>query len=125
MSQESAVRTGKRAATQHNHADRSNSLFIGDAHVAALRFLLDGHFGNNGDAHASADHAEKAAELAAFKNDLRMETRSVTGSNGGVAETVTIAQEQERFGAEILEGKRLARVEFVFFGERCEEPLRQ
>src|SRR6266478_9273210 len=110
MSKESAVRTGKRAASQHNHADRSNSLFIGDAHVAALRFLLDGHFGNNGDAHASADHAEKAAELAAFKNDLRMETRPVTSGNGGVAEAVTIAQKQEWFGTEILEGKRRARV---------------
>src|SRR5713101_1915241 len=125
MSKESAVRARERAAAEHSHANRTNSLFIGDAHIAALRFFLDGHFGNDGNAHPGADHAEKAAELAAFKNDLRMETRAVAGGNGGIAETVAVAEEQERLGAEILEGERLAGVKFVFFGERGEEPLGQ
>jgi hypothetical protein len=125
MSQESAVRASKRAAAEHSHANRTNSLFIGDADVPALRFFLDGHFGNNGNAHACANHAEQAAELAAFENDLWMETRAVAGSNGGIAETVAVAQEQKRLGAEILEGKRRARVELVFLGERSEEPLGQ
>jgi len=67
----------------------------------------------------------KLPALAAFKNDLRMEARAVTSGNGGIAETVAVAQEQEGFGAEILEGKRRARAEFMFFRERGEEPLGQ
>src|SRR5260370_30480327 len=125
MSKESAVRASEGAAAKDGSADRTYSLFIGDAHVAEMRFFLDGHFGNDGNAHPGADHAEKAAELAALKNDLRMKTRAVAGRNGSIAETVAVAEEQERFGAKILEGKRRARVKFVFFGERGEEPLGQ
>ena len=91
MSQKGAVRASKRAAAENDGANRTNSLFIDDADVAALRFFVDGHFGNNGNAHACANHAEKAAELAAFENDLRMESRAVTGGNGGIAETVAVA----------------------------------
>jgi hypothetical protein len=83
-------------------------LVIGDADIAAKKLLLDSHFRNDGNAHACADHAEQAAELAAFENNLRMETRAVTGSNGGIAETVAVAQEQERLGAEVFERKRPA-----------------
>src|ERR1700694_6185557 len=119
------VRTGGRATAKDDSADGANRLVIGDADIAALRLFLDGHFRNDGNAHARADHAEKTAELAAFKNELRMETRAIAGSNGGIAETVAVAQEQERFGAKVFEGKRRARVEFVFFGERGEEPLGQ
>ena len=125
MSEKSVVCTGERTATKDNGADGANSLVIGDADVSASRFFLDGHFGNDGKAHARADHAEKAAELAAFENDLRMEPRAVAGGNGGIAEAMAVAQEQERFGAKILEGNRPARIEFVFLGERCEEPLGQ
>ena len=116
---------GKRAAAEDDGADGTNCLLVGDADIAALRFFLDGHFGNNGNTHACADHAEKTAELAAFKNDLRMETCAVAGGNGGIAETVAVAEEQEGFGAKVFEGKRPARVEFVFFGEGSEEPLGQ
>ena len=125
MRKEGAVRTGERAAAKEDGADGANRLVIRNADVSAWRFFLDGHFGNDGKAHARADHAEKAAELAAFENDLRMETRAVAGGNGGIAETMAVAQEQERFGAKIFEGKRPARIEFVFLGERCEEPLGQ
>src|SRR4029077_10310293 len=79
----------------------------------------------DGNAHARANHAEQAAELATFENDLRMETRAIAGGNGGIAETVAVAQEQEGFGAEILERKRRARVELVLLGESGEEPLGQ
>src|SRR5260370_23348605 len=125
MSKESAVRASERAAAEDGGANRANGLFIGDAHIAALRFFLDSHFGNDGNTHSGADHSEKAAELAALKNDLRMKTRAVAGRNGSIAETVAVAKEEERFGAKILEGKRRARVKFVFFGERGEEPLGQ
>ena len=117
--------TSERTTAQDDGADGANRLVIGDADVAALRFSLDGHCGNDGNAHARTNHAEQAAELAAFENDLGMETRPITGGNGSIAEAVAVAQEQEGFGAEIFEGKRTARVELVFFGERGEEPLGQ
>src|SRR5258708_10353104 len=125
MGEEGDVCTGERTAAKDDSADRANGLFIGDADVAALSLFFDGHFRNDGNAHARADHTEKTAELAAFENDLRMETRAVAGGNGGIAETVAVAQEQERFGAEIFERKRRARTEFVVFWERGEEPLGQ
>ena len=106
VGKESVVRAGERAAAKDDSADGANGMVIGDADVAAWRFFLDGHFGNDGNAHARADHAEKAAELAAFENDLRMETRAVASGNGSIAETVAVAQEKERFGAEIFESKR-------------------
>jgi len=98
----------ERAATEEDDADGAKGSIIGDADKAAKRLFLDGHFGNDGNAHAGANHAEKAAELAAFENDLRMETRAVAGSNGGIAETVAVAQEKERFGAKVFERKRPA-----------------
>ena len=119
------VCTGERAAAEHDGTDGADRLVIGDADIATLRFFVDGHFGNDRNTHARADHAEKAAELAAFENDLRMETGAVAGGNGGIAEAVAIAQEQEGFGAEIFEGERLARGEFVFLGEHGEETLGQ
>jgi hypothetical protein len=125
MSQKRAVCAGKRPAAENDGANRTNSLLIGDPDIAALRFFLDGHFGNNGNAHASADHAEQTAELAALENNLGTKPRAVAGGNGGIAETVAVAQEQERLGAKIFERKRRAGVELVFFGERGEEPLGQ
>ncbi len=125
VGKEGAVCAGERAAAKDNCADGANGLLIGDADVAALRFLLDGHFGNDGNAHARSDHAEKAAELAAFENDLRMETRAVAGGNGSIAETVAVTQEKERFGTEIFESKRRARGEFMLLGEHREKPLGQ
>src|SRR5882762_6324578 len=106
MRKEGAVRAGERAAAKEDGADGANRLVIRNADVVAWRFFLDGHFGNDGNAHAGADHAEKTAELPAFKNDLRMEARAVAGRNGGIAETVAVAQEQERFGAKVFERKR-------------------
>jgi hypothetical protein len=88
VSEKSAVRTGERTAAKDNGADGANGLVIGDADVAAWRFFLDGHFGNDGNAHAGADHAEKTAELAALKNDLRMEARGRRpGGEKGSADT--------------------------------------
>jgi len=125
MSQKRAVCAGKRPAAENDGANRTNSLLIGDPDIAALRFFLDGHFGNNGNAHASADHAEQTAELAALENNPGTKPRAVAGGNGGIAETVAVAQEQERLGAKIFERKRRARVELMFFGERGEKPLGQ
>ena len=108
MSEKSVVRTGERTAAKDYGADGANGLVIGDADIAAWRFFLDGHLRNDGNAHARADHAEETAELSAFKNDLRMEACAVAGSNGGIAETVAVAQEKERFGAKVFEINRPA-----------------
>ena len=125
MREKSAVSTGQRAAAEHNDADGADSLLIGDAHITALRFFLDGHFGNDGNTHPRADHAEEAAELAAFENYLRMQTRAVAGGDGGITKAVAVTQEQEGFSAKVFEGKRRARVEFVLLGERGKEPFGQ
>src|SRR5204862_7778808 len=125
MRKEGAVRTGERAAAKEDGADGANRLVIRNADVSTWRFFLDGHFGHDGKAHARADHAEKAAELAAFENDLRMETRAVAGGNGGNAETMAGAPEQDRLGAKICAGKRPARMELVILGECGDEPLGQ
>jgi len=92
VEKESMVRTGERAAAKDDGADSANSLFIGNADVAALRFFLDGHFGDDGNSHARADHAKQAAELAAFENNLGMEARTIAGGDGGVAKAVAVAQ---------------------------------
>src|SRR5260370_1406678 len=123
MREKSVVCAGERATAENDCADGANGLLIGDADIAALKFFFDGHFGNDGNAHARANHAEKTAELAAFKNDLGMEPRAVAGSNGGISEAVAVAQQQEGFGANLFEGKRRAGGEFVFLWEHREEPL--
>jgi len=105
MSQKGVLRARQGPAAEDDGANGANGLFIGDAHVAALRFFLDGHFRDDGNSHSRADHAEKTAELAALENDLGMQTRAIAGGHGRIAETVTIAQEQKRLGAEILERK--------------------
>ncbi len=114
---------GERAAAEDDGADGANGLVIGNTNITAQGFFLDSHFRNDGNAHARANHAEKAAELAALENNPRMKTRAVAGCHGTIAETVSVAQQQEWLGTKILEGKRRARAEFVFPGEYGEEPL--
>jgi hypothetical protein len=52
---------------KHDRADRTSSFVVSDAHITATRMFLDGHLRHDGNAHACADHAENAAELAAFE----------------------------------------------------------
>src|SRR2546427_7749071 len=106
MGKEGEVRPGERAAAKEDGADGANRLVIRNADVSAWRFFLDGHFGNDGNAHARADHAEKAAELAAFENDLRGETRAVAGGNGGMPEKMAVPQGAGRVGAKNFWGKK-------------------
>ena len=111
----------ERAAAQDCGADNARGLVVGDAHVAAARRFLDGHFRDDGYTHAGADHAENAAELAALENDLRIQTGAVAGGNGGVAEAVAVAQEQEWLFAKIFEVQGTASGESVLFRKRGEE----
>ena len=109
------MRASEGATAKDGHADSTNSLFIGDADVAALRLFLDGHFRDDRNSHARADHAEKTAELAAFENDLRMEPRAITGGDGRIAKTVAVAQQKKRLLPEITQRDRPAAGESMFF----------
>ena len=111
------MRAGERAAAKDDGADGANGLIIGNADISAFRFFLDGHFRNDGNTHARANHAEKAAELAALENNLRMKTRAVACCHGAIAEAMAVAQQQEWLGTKILEGKRPAGGELVIFWE--------
>jgi hypothetical protein len=77
-------------------------VIVGERDVGAGRFFVEGHFGDEGNAHASGDHAEEATELAAFEDDLRMEPGAVASGKRVFAEAVAVAEEQEGFGAEVF-----------------------
>lgn len=123
VGQEIADDTGEEAATEYGGADSSAGACIGNAYVTAARVFLDGHFRNDGDAHAGADHIQQAGELTALENDLGIDASAAAGGHGRVAKTVAIAQKQEGIDAEIGEGKRTARGELVTRRERGEEAL--
>jgi len=110
------VQAGEGTPAEEKAANGAERLGVGDADEMAGRGSFDGHLGNDGYAHPSADHAEKAAELAAFKNDLRMNPGAVAGGDGGVAEAVAIAEEEKGLGAEILEEDRRALGEAMMLG---------
>jgi hypothetical protein len=97
------VEAGPRAAAEVDGTNGAGGLVVGDTDEVTRSRSFDGHFGNNRNAQASTDHVEEAAELAAFKNDLRMKPGAVAGSDGGVAEAVAIAKQEEGLGAEFLE----------------------
>ena len=102
------MRAGQRTAAEDDGADRACRGGIVNAHEAAPRLFVDGHFRNDGDAHARSHHAEKAAELATLKNNLRVKTGAVARRDGSIAEAMAIAQQQKRLGAQVFERERAA-----------------
>jgi hypothetical protein len=119
--QEGAVDAGEGAAAEPDGTDCTDSLIVGEEDVGAGRFFVDGHFRHDGNAHASGDHADKAAELATFEHDLGMKARAVAGGESVFAETVAVAKEEEGFGAKILQRKIAVASEWVRFGNGGEE----
>ena len=105
VGEKAEVGAGEGTTAENYGADGAGSFGVGDAHVAAERFFVDGHFRNDGDAHACADHAEETAELAALENNLRVKTSAVASGDGGVSKAMAIAEEEERFGAKIFKRK--------------------
>ena len=89
---------------------------VGDADEAAGTGFVDSHFGDEGDAHAGANHGEEAGEVAAFKDDAWVETGAVAGGDGGIAEAVAVTEKEEWVAAEIGELQRGAAGKFVRFG---------
>jgi hypothetical protein len=115
------VEAGARAAAEVDGSNDAEGLVVGDADEVAGSGSFDGHFGNDRNAHARAYHAEKAAKLAAFKDDLRINPGAVAGGDGGVAKTVAIAEQEEGLGAEILEEERRALSEAMMLGNGSEK----
>jgi hypothetical protein len=72
----------ERPPTQNNSPDRARGCRIVDAHEAASRFLVDGHFRHDREAHAGSHHTEEATERAALKNNLRVEMGMVAHRDG-------------------------------------------
>ena len=87
------MRTSQRPSAENDRADGAGRLLICDTNVTAWRFSLDGHFRNDRDAHACTHHAEQAAELAAFENDLWMKARAVAGGDGRIAKAMPVTQQ--------------------------------
>ena len=123
VGQEIADHASEEAAAKDGGTNGAAGGLVGETHVAAARIFLDGHFGNDGDAHAGAHHVQEAGELTALENNLRIDAGAAAGGYRGVAKAVAIAQEQKRIGAEIVEGKRAAGGELVIGRERGEKPL--
>jgi hypothetical protein len=89
----------------------------------ASRILLDGHFRNYGDAHSGAYHADETTELATFKDNLGMKVGAIASGDGSLAKAVAVAEQQEWFAAEVLQGKGAALSELVVPRKRGEEAL--
>ena len=123
MGEEGLVCPCERSTSKHDRANSAHSLIIGDMDVMASRILLDGHFRNYGDTHSGAYHAYETAELAAFKNNLGKQVSAIASGDGGLAKAVAIAEQEEWFGAEVLQGKRAALSESVVPREGGEEAL--
>src|ERR1700733_9080184 len=94
------------ASAQDSGDDRSPSLRITEAHVAAGDVAVDSHFGDERDADTGRDHSQKAAELSAFKRDVGRDASACAGVNTEIAETVAVAQHDERLSAKVFEGER-------------------
>jgi len=117
------VGAGEGSSAENDATDGTCGVLIGNSHVAATCLLVDGHLGNEGNAHAGAYHAQEAAELATLKDNLRMQADAIAGSNSVIAEAVTIAEQEERLPTKIFERKRRTRCEFVFLAKRGIEAL--
>ncbi len=121
MGEEGAGGAVEGAAAEDQGGDGAVGLGVGDAHEAAGFGFVDGHFGDQGDAHAGADHGKEAGEMAAFEDDTGVEAGSIAGGDGGVAEAVAVAEEEEWIAAEVGELQSRATGELVFFRERGEK----
>ena len=123
VGEEGLVCAGERSAAKDDRANGAHSSIVGDMDVMASRILIDSHFWNYGDTHSGAYHAYETAELATFKNNLRMKMRAIASGDSGFAKAVAVAEQQEWFGAEVFQGNRASLSELVVPRKRGEETL--
>jgi len=121
VGEEGAGGAGEGAAAEDDGGDGAGGLRVGDADEAAGFGFVDGHFGDERDAHARSDHGEKAGEVAAFEDNARIEAGAIAGSDGGIAEAVAVAEKEKGIAVEIGELHRGTAGELVIFGQRGEE----
>src|SRR5580692_3569736 len=112
------------APAQDRGNDSARSLSVTEAHVSAAEVAVDSHFRDERDTDAGRNHAQETAELAAFKGDVRRNPGTGAGPEAEIPETVAVAQHDERFPAEILEGKRFCRSARMVSSQHSEEGLR-
>jgi len=125
LGEKGVVGAGKGATAEADGADGARGVVIGQGDVGAVGLSFDRHLGNKGDTHACGDHAEQAAELAAFKDDLRVETRAIAGGESVFAEAVAITEEKEWLRTQVLQSDRTTARERVILRESGEERLRE
>src|SRR5271170_701433 len=101
--------------------DRARCARVTDTHIAASGVPIYGHFRGERDADAGGNHSKETTELAALERDARRDAGMRAGGNAEVPEAVAVAQHNERFAAEILEGKRFSRGAWMIPGQHSEE----
>ena len=119
------MEAGKRTAAEADCTDGTGGVVVCDTNVGTGGFVVDGHFGHDGHAHSSGNHAEQAAELATFENNLWMETCAVASSERVFAEAMAVPKKQERFVAKVLQRKSAEARKAVSLGNRGEERFGQ
>ena len=123
--EKSILDAGERAATETDGTDGADSVFVGQADVCAVGFFVGGHLGHDRNTHAGSHHAEQAAELAAFKHNLRMEARAIAGRQSIFAKAVAVSQEEEGLRTEVSQGESRQPREAVIFGNGSEQGFRE
>ena len=119
--QETEVCAGLGTAAEDDGADGASGFGIGNGNVAAAGLFVDGHFGNQRDAHSGAYHTEQTGKLSAFKDNLRVDAGAIAGSDCVFAETMSIAKQEEGILADILKGDGAAFGKLVFLWKDGEE----
>jgi hypothetical protein len=109
------------AAAENDRSDGASRFSVRDRNVAAAGLSVDGHFGNQRDAHSGAYHTQQAGKLSAFEDDLWVDAGTIAGSDRVFAETMPIAKQEERFLADVLEGDGATACQFVFLRKDGEE----
>ena len=96
---------------------------VRDADEAAGPGFVHGHFGDEGDAHAGADHGQEAGKVAAFEDDAGIEAGPIASGDGSIAKAVAVAKKKKWIAAKIGELQRGAPGELVSFRQRGIEAL--
>jgi hypothetical protein len=115
VSQKSFVRPGQRSSVQRDDANRARSTLVRERNVAALRAFLHSHRRDNRNTKSCAHHTQDAAELAALKNNFRVETGSLTGRDRSFAEAMAVTQQEKRGILQLLERDRSALCQSMLF----------
>src|SRR5712692_5608395 len=127
MSEKSILRAAQRSSVQGDRPDGSRGSLVPERNEAAATPLLKGHRRDNRHSQTRTHHAQNAAELAAFKNDLWLQPGAFARRHGRFAEAMTVTQQEKRIVVQISKKNGAAlcqrmlsrqhRIEF-FLGQR-------